>query len=67
MLHPHADVCGLLGAAVRFAEHAVTVEYCDFVPSASSAHVRLKCPEDQRLFWAQVSYPYQLVDRGYIY
>eukprot|EP00434_Breviolum_minutum_P005395 symbB.v1.2.004757.t2/scaffold242.1/size254583/4 len=30
----------------QFAEHAVTVEYCDFVPSTSSAHVRLKCPED---------------------
>jgi hypothetical protein len=30
----------------QFVEHEVTVEYCDFTPGASVAHVRLKCPED---------------------
>lgn len=30
----------------QFVEHSVTVEYCDYTPGDSVAHVRLKCPED---------------------
>ncbi|CAJ1388202.1 unnamed protein product [Effrenium voratum] len=30
----------------HFAEHAVAVEYCDYLPGASEAHLRLKSPED---------------------
>jgi len=34
----------------QFAEHVVTVEYCDFnQPDASVAHLRLRCPEDCQL------------------
>lgn len=33
----------------QFVEHAVSVEYCDFLPGASAAHLRLRSPEECRL------------------
>lgn len=39
----------------QFVEHEVTVEYCDFTPGASVAHVRLKCPEDCNVLVAELA------------